>query len=241
MQKLLGYMRAAIDKYNMINENDKIAVGVSGGKDSLILLYALNKLKKFYPVNFEIVAITIDPCFNSINMYTSKIKKFCDSLGVEYIIKNSNLGNIVFKESKVKSPCSLCSRMRRGILHNIAKEHSCTRLALGHHFDDAVETFFMNLLNGGKIGCFSPVSYLSRKDLFLIRPMIFCKEKDILSVSTKYNLPVEKSSCPVDGKTQRQVTKKLIKSLENSYPDIKQKVLGAMQRANIDNWGLKQN
>lgn len=241
MQKLLGYMRAAIDKYNMINENDKIAVGVSGGKDSLILLYALNKLKKFYPVNFEIVAITIDPCFNSINMDTSKIKKFCDSLGVEYIIKNSNLGNIVFKESKVKSPCSLCSRMRRGILHNIAKEHSCTRLALGHHFDDAVETFFMNLLNGGKIGCFSPVSYLSRKDLFLIRPMIFCKEKDILSVSTKYNLPVEKSSCPVDGKTQRQVTKELIKSLENSYPDIKQKVLGAMKRANIDNWGLKQN
>lgn len=241
MQKLLGYMRAAIDKYNMINENDKIAVGVSGGKDSLILLYALNKLKKFYPVNFEIVAITIDPCFNSINMDTSKIKKLCDSLGVEYIIKNSNLGNIVFKESKVKSPCSLCSRMRRGILHNIAKEHSCTRLALGHHFDDAVETFFMNLLNGGKIGCFSPVSYLSRKDLFLIRPMIFCKEKDILSVSTKYNLPVEKSSCPVDGKTQRQVTKELIKSLENSYPDIKQKVLGAMQRANIDNWGLNQN
>ena len=241
MQKLLGYMRAAIDKYNMINENDKIAVGVSGGKDSLILLHALNKLKKFYPVNFEIVAITIDPCFNSINMDTSKIKKFFDSLGVEYIIKNSNLGNIVFKESKVKSPCSLCSRMRRGILHNIAKEHSCTRLALGHHFDDAVETFFMNLLNGGKIGCFSPVSYLSRKDLFLIRPMIFCKEKNILSVSTKYNLPVEKSSCPVDGKTQRQVTKELIKSLENSYPDIKQKVLGAMQRANIDNWGLKQN
>lgn len=238
LQKLLGYIRAAVDKYNMINENDKIAVGVSGGKDSLVLLYALHKLKKFYPVNFDIVAITIDPCFNSTNMNTSEIEKFCASLNIEYIIKRTKLGNIVFKEEETKNPCSLCSRMRRGIIHNIAKENACTRLALGHHFDDAVETFLMNILNGGKIGCFSPVSYLSRKDLFLIRPMIFCKEKNILSVSTKYNLPVEKSSCPVDGKTQRQVTKELIKSLEASYPDLKQKIIGAMQRADIDGWGI---
>lgn len=231
-------MRAAIEKYNMIEENDKIAIGVSGGKDSLALLYTMARLKEFYPVKFDIIAVTVDPCFNSIYMDTSKIEQLCDSLKVEYFVKRTNLGNIVFKEFQTKSPCSLCSRMRRGIIHDIAKEKSCTRLALGHHFDDSVETFFMNLFDGGKIGCFSPVTYLSRKDLYLIRPMIFCKEKDIASFSTKYKLPVEKSRCPVDGKTERESTKELIKMLEKTYPDIKQKVIGAMQRAKIDKWGI---
>lgn len=231
-------MRAAIEKYNMIEENDKIAIGVSGGKDSLALLYTMARLKEFYPVKFDIIAVTVDPCFNSVYMDTSKIEKLCDSLKVEYFAKRTNLGNIVFKEFQTKSPCSLCSRMRRGIIHDIAKEKSCTRLALGHHFDDSVETFFMNLFNGGKIGCFSPVTYLSRKDLYLIRPMIFCKEKDIASFSTRYKLPVEKSRCPVDGKTERESIKDLIKMLEKTYPDIKQKVVGAMQRAKIDKWGI---
>lgn len=238
MQKLLGHMRAAIEKYNMIEENDKIAIGVSGGKDSLALLYTMARLKEFYPVKFDIIAVTVDPCFNSIYMDTSKIEQLCDYLKVEYFVKRTNLGNIVFKEFQTKSPCSLCSRMRRGIIHDIAKEKSCTRLALGHHFDDSVETFFMNLFNGGKIGCFSPVTYLSRKDLYLIRPMIFCKEKDIASFSTRYKLPVEKSRCPVDGKTERESIKDLIKMLEKTYPDIKQKVVGAMQRAKIDKWGI---
>lgn len=231
-------MRAAIEKYNMIEENDKIAIGVSGGKDSLALLYTMARLKEFYPVKFDIIAVTVDPCFNSIYMDTSKIEQLCDSLKVEYFVKRTNLGNIVFKEFQTKSPCSLCSRMRRGIIHDMAREKSCTRLALGHHFDDSVETFFMNLFDGGKIGCFSPVTYLSRKDLYLIRPMIFCKEKDIASFSTKYKLPVEKSRCPVDGKTERESTKELIKMLEKTYPDIKQKVIGAMQRAKIDKWGI---
>lgn len=238
MQKLLGHMRAAIEKYNMIEENDKIAIGVSGGKDSLALLYTMARLKEFYPVKFDIIAVTVDPCFNSIYMDTSKIEQLCDSLKIEYFVKRTNLGNIVFKEFQTKSPCSLCSRMRRGIIHDIAKEKSCNRLALGHHFDDSVETFFMNLFNGGKIGCFSPVTYLSRKDLYLIRPMILCKEKDIASFSTRYKLPVEKSRCPVDGKTERESIKDLIKMLEKTYPDIKQKVVGAMQRAKIDKWGI---
>lgn len=231
-------MRAAIEKYNMIEENDKIAIGVSGGKDSLALLYTMARLKEFYPVKFDIIAVTVDPCFNSVYMDTSKIEKLCDSLKVEYFVKRTNLGNIVFKEFQTKSPCSLCSRMRRGIIHDIAKEKSCTRLALGHHFDDSVETFFMNLFDGGKIGCFSPVTYLSRKDLYLIRPVIFCKEKDIASFSTRYKLPVEKSRCPVDGKTERESIKDLIKMLEKTYPDIKQKVVGAMQRAKIDKLGI---
>lgn len=231
-------MRSAVEKYNMIKENDKIAIGVSGGKDSLSLLYTMSRLREFYPIKFDIMAITIDHCFNSIYMDTSRIKELCNSLKIEYFVKRTNLGNIIFKEKQIKSPCSLCSRMRRGIIHDIAKEKSCTRLALGHHFDDSVETFFMNLFNGGRIGCFSPVSYLSRKDLYLIRPMIFCKEKDITSFSTRYRLPVQKSNCPVDGKTERQSTKELIKMLEKTYPDIKQKVMGAMQRSNINKWGI---
>lgn len=238
MKKLLSYTRAAIDKYKMINDNDKIAIGVSGGKDSLALLNIMAKLREFYPVKFDIMAITVDPCFNDADMDVSNIQKMCYDLNIDYIVKRTSLAKLVFDEFKAESPCSLCSRMRRGILHNIAKENNCTRLALGHHYDDAVETFLMNIFNGGRIGCFSPVSYLSKKDLFLIRPMIFCKERDIISFSTRNSIIVEKSKCPVDGKTERQNTKELINILEKSYPDIKQKIMGAMQRSNIDKWGL---
>lgn len=238
MKKLLSYTRAAIDKYKMINDNDKIAIGVSGGKDSLALLNIMAKLREFYPVKFDIMAITVDPCFNDANMDVSNIQKMCYDLNIDYIVKRTSLAKLVFDEFKAESPCSLCSRMRRGILHNIAKENNCTRLALGHHYDDAVETFLMNIFNGGRIGCFSPVSYLSKKDLFLIRPMIFCKERDVISFSTRNSIIVEKSKCPVDGKTERQNTKELINILEKSYPDIKQKIMGAMQRSNIDKWGL---
>lgn len=238
LKKLLSYTRAAIDKYKMINDNDKIAIGVSGGKDSLALLNIMAKLREFYPVKFDIMAITVDPCFNDANMDVSNIQKMCYDLNIDYIVKRTSLAKLVFDEFKAESPCSLCSRMRRGILHNIAKENNCTRLALGHHYDDAVETFLMNIFNGGRIGCFSPVSYLSKKDLFLIRPMIFCKERDVISFSTRNSIIVEKSKCPVDGKTERQNTKELINILEKSYPDIKQKIMGAMQRSNIDEWGL---
>ncbi len=238
LKKLLSYTRAAIDKYKMINDNDKIAIGVSGGKDSLALLNIMAKLREFYPVKFDIMAITVDPCFNDANMDVSNIQKMCYDLNIDYIVKRTSLAKLVFDEFKAESPCSLCSRMRRGILHNIAKENNCTRLALGHHYDDAVETFLMNIFNGGRIGCFSPVSYLSKKDLFLIRPMIFCKERDVISFSTRNSIIVEKSKCPVDGKTERQNTKELINILEKSYPDIKQKIMGAMQRSNIDKWGL---
>ena len=238
LKKLLSYTRAAIDKYKMINDNDKIAIGVSGGKDSLALLNIMAKLREFYPVKFDIMAITVDPCFNDANMDVSNIQKMCYDLNIDYIVKRTSLAKLVFDEFKAESPCSLCSRMRRGILHNIAKENNCTRLALGHHYDDAVETFLMNIFNGGRIGCFSPVSYLSKKDLFLIRPMIFCKERDVISFSTRNSIIGEKSKCPVDGKTERQNTKELINILEKSYPDIKQKIMGAMQRSNIDKWGL---
>ena len=224
MQKLIGKMRAAIERYHMISENDKIAVGISGGKDSLVLLCALAELKRYYPVSFELVGLTIDPCFHGVKTDYSKIEELCHRLEVPYRIKRTRLADIVFEERKEKNPCSLCAKMRRGILHNMAKEYGCTKIALGHHFDDAVETFFMNLFQCGTIGCFSAVSYLSRKDLYLIRPMIFCEEKEVAFVSTKYRLPVEKSSCPVDGKTERQRTKELIVRLEREYPHLRKKV-----------------
>lgn len=239
MRKIVSKVRAAIDKYDMIADNDRIAVGVSGGKDSVVLLCALGELKKFYPKKFDVVALTLDPCFGSKQADYSQIENLCNKLDIEYKIKRANLYDIIFNERKEKSPCSLCARMRRGILHDMCKELNCNKIALGHHLDDAVETFFMNLLVGGNIGCFSPVSYLSRKDLYLIRPLIFCEEKEISSVTIKYNLPIEKSKCPVDGKTKRQETKELIEKLREDYPDIKDKVIGAMKRYNVDNWQEK--
>lgn len=239
MQRLVSKVRSAVDKYGLIDENDKIAVGVSGGKDSVVLLCALSKLRRFYPKKFDITAITLDPCFDSKGADYSKIEQLCEKLQVEYKIKRANLFDIIFNDRKEKNPCSLCSRMRRGILHDMCKELNCNKIALGHHLDDAVETFFMNLLIGGNIGCFSPISYLSRKDLYLIRPLVFCEEKEINSVSIKYKLPIEKSKCPADGKTKRQSTKELIKSLEKDYPDIRYKVIGAMKRSNIDGFAEK--
>lgn len=239
MQKLMSKVRAAIDKYGMINKNDKIAVGVSGGKDSIVLLYVLNELRRFYPQKFNIVAIILDPCFESKETDYSKIEQLCNRLNIEYKIKRTELFDIIFNERKEKNPCSLCARMRRGILHDMCKELDCNKIALGHHLDDVVETFFMNLLIGGNIGCFSPISYLSRKGLYMIRPLVFCEEKEINSVLIRYKLPIEKSKCPVDGKTKRQTTKELIKSLENEYPDIKEKIIGAMKRSNIDDWAEK--
>ena len=170
-KRLLSYVRRGIDDYKMIEEGDKIAVGVSAGKDSLTLLCAMAELRRFYPVKFELVAITIDMGFEGADF--SEIEALCRSLDVEYHIVPSQISKIVFDVRKEKSPCSLCAKMRRGALHNAAKELGCTSVALGHHFDDAVETFMLNLFFEGRLGCFSPVSYLSRIGLKLIRPMVY--------------------------------------------------------------------
>ena len=237
MERLISKVRAAIDKYNMIEDNDKIAVCLSGGKDSTFLLYALSHIQKFYPKKFSLIAITVDPCFNSANTDFSAITELCDKLNVPYIIKRTELAEIIFNVRKESNPCSLCARMRRGLLHDTAKHEGCNKIALGHHFDDAVETFFMNLFNCGNLSCFSPKSYLSRKDLFMIRPLIFCDEKKITMNVNKLSLPVIKSPCPADGHTNRESTKQLINSLQYDYKDLRKKVIGAMQRANISDWG----
>lgn len=236
MKKLLSLTRAAVDKYNMIEAGDKIAVGVSGGKDSLALLYALAKLRDFYPKPFSLVAITLDYQFNGIAEDYTAIEALCKKLQVEYIVRRTNLWEVIFKTRKEKNPCSLCAKMRRGLLHDTAVANGCNKVALGHHLDDAAETFLMNLLNGGKIGCFSPVSYLSNKKLYLIRPLIFAYEKDVAAAARRANLPVVKSRCPMDKVSNRQNMKELLKALEKDNPSVRKKIIGALERSHIDNW-----
>lgn len=236
MKKLLSLTRAAIDKYNMIDEGDMIAVGVSGGKDSIALLYALSKIRNFYPKQFDLTAIILDYQFNGKPQDFSQLKELCQRLDVPLIIQQTNLWEVIFEIRKEKNPCSLCAKMRRGILHDTAKENGCNKIALGHHADDAVETFLMNLLNGGTIGCFSPVSYLSKKDLYQIRPLVFAFESEIERAVKRQNLPVVKSKCPADKQTNREEMKQFLAELEKSNPGVRKKILGAMERGHISAW-----
>lgn len=236
MQKVLSYIRRAVEEYNMIEEGDCIAVGLSGGKDSTVLLCALAQFKYFSPVNFTLKAIAADPCFNNQPTDYSQLAELCRRLGVPFTVKRTELYEIIFNIRKEKCPCSLCARMRRGILHDMCKELGCNKLALGHHMDDAVETFFMNLLNGGSISSFSPVTYLSRKDLHLIRPMIYAREKDMFRVANALNLPIVKSKCPADGNTEREEMKQLISELSVKYKKLPQKIVTAMKNGEISGW-----
>lgn len=236
MQKLAGGMRAAIEKYHMIAPGDRIAVGVSGGKDSVALLAGLCEIKRYFPHPFELVAISLDPCYNNKETDYSKLQSVCSENRVPYIVKRTELAHVIFDIRQEKNPCSLCSRMRRGALDDLARENGCNKVALGHHMDDAAETFLMNLIKGGRIGCFSPVTYMSRKDLAVIRPLILLRERAITAAVKRIGLPVVKSRCPVDGNTQREQTKRLIVGLEAEYGGICEKITGAMMKSGIDGW-----
>lgn len=229
-------MRSACQQYDMIKDGDRIAVGVSGGKDSMALLAAMANLRIFYPAKFELVAITLDPRFGGEDADYSEIEELCKKLDVEYIIKRTQLAEVIFDIRKESNPCSLCARMRRGALHDAAKAAGCNKIALGHHLDDVAETFIMNLFNGGTLDCFMPVTYLSRKDIYMIRPMIFARESDCARVARKENLPVVKSKCPADGTTERQEVKEFLSSLEKKYGNVREKILGAMQRKEINGY-----
>ena len=232
LKRILSYTRRALDDYEMIADGDKIAVGVSSGKDSLSLLYALAEIRRFYPKKFELIAITIDMGFPNTDL--SGIQKLCKDLNVEYHIVPTQIYQIIFEERKEKSPCSLCAKMRRGVLYNTAKELGCNKVALGHHFDDAIETFMLNLFFEGRIGCFSPVTYLSRIDLHMIRPLLYAPEKDVRYFANKAELPVVKSSCPADGNTQREEMKKLLHELDIKHKGLRYRIFGAIQRGEID-------
>ena len=229
-------MRSACQQYDMIKEGDRIAVGVSGGKDSVALLAAMANLRIFYPEKFELVAITLDPRFGGEDADYSAIEELCKKYNIEYIIKRTQLAEVIFDIRKESNPCSLCARMRRGALHDAAKAAGCNKIALGHHLDDVAETFIMNLFNGGTLDCFMPVTYLSRKDIYMIRPMIFARESDCARVCRKETLPTVKSKCPADGTTERQEVKEFLNSLEKKYGNVREKILGAMQRKEINGY-----
>lgn len=239
MRRIVSRVRAAVDDYKMISAGDKIAVGVSGGKDSLLLLKALCELKRFYSNEFQLVAITVDMRFGKQDGDFSPIAKLCEDYGIEYIVKPTDLYEIIFEVRKEENPCALCARMRRGILHDTAKELGCNKIALGHHLDDAAETFVMNLLLESRIGCFAPVTYLSRKDITMIRPLIYIREREAIAATERLQLPVVESKCPANGLTKREDVKNLLQALSEQYGDVPERIIGAMQRGSIDRWEKK--
>lgn len=236
IERILSHTRKAVEEYNMISDGDKIAVGVSGGKDSLALLCALVKLKRVIDVNYTVVAVTIDMGFENSDF--SEIQKLCDELEIEYRVVKTEIFEIIFNVRREKSPCSLCARMRRGALHDASKELGCNKLALGHHFDDVIETFMLNLFFEGRIGAFSPVTYLSRKDLTMIRPFVYTHEKEIKSFARGASLPVVKSSCPADGNTERAKMKEYLASFDKEHSGLYFRIMGAIQRGEIDGFHL---
>jgi tRNA(Ile)-lysidine synthetase-like protein len=233
MQKLLGLMRRCIDDYDMISPGDKIAVGVSGGKDSLVLLVLLAELRKFFNKPYEVQAVTIDM---GLGMDYSGVAELCKQLDVPYTIINTQIAPIIFDHRKEKNPCSMCAKMRRGALNQAILDLGCNKVALGHHYDDAVETFMMSLLYEGRISCFQPVTDLDRTGVIQIRPMLYIHEKTVDNFATRQNLPIVHNRCPVDKTTKREEIKQLIFSLSATYPDLKERIFGAMQRYPLAAW-----
>ena len=235
IRRVLSYTRRAVDDYKMIEEGDRIAVGISGGKDSITLLCALSELRRFYPVKFELAAISVNMGFEGMSF--EPVGKFCDEIGVEFREVKTSVAEIIFEARKESNPCSLCARMRRGILHDNAKELGCGKLALGHHYDDVLETFMLNLIHEGRIASFSPVTYLDRKDITVIRPLVYCQEKDIkYFVSKNPSLPLITNPCPEDGKTERENVKNLISSLDRQYDGFKHRLFGAIKKSHINGY-----
>lgn len=233
IRRVLSYTRRAVDDYKMINEGDRIAVGVSGGKDSITLLCALSELRRFYPNKYEIVALSVNMGFEGLTF--DSVGDFCKEAGIEFREIKTSVAEIIFEARKESNPCSLCARMRRGILHDNAKELGCNKLALGHHYDDVLETFMLNLIHEGRIAAFSPVTYLDRKDITVIRPLVYCHEKDIkYFINKNPDLPLVVNPCPEDGKTERENVKELISSLDKQYYGFKHRLFGAIKKSHIN-------
>ena len=236
MQKLIGLVRRCVEDYRMIEPGDKIGVGVSGGKDSLALLVFLAELRKYNHNPVELEAITIDM---GLGMDFSGIQQLCDQLEVPLTLVKTEIGPIIFDHRKEKNPCSMCSKMRRGALNQALLDRGLNKLALGHHYDDAVETFVMSLIYEGRISCFQPVTDLDRTGIIQIRPMLYIHERTIDSFAERANLPVLTNRCPVDKHTKREEIKDLVYELSSRYPDLKERIFGAMQRLPLPEWGPK--
>ena len=234
MQKILGSMRKAIEEFHMIDEGDKIAVALSGGKDSITLLMALKNLQRFYPKKFDLIAISINPGFEFFDV--NILYDLCQKIDVELYVVDSYIKEIVFDIRKEKNPCSLCANLRRGILNTTAIEHGCNKIALGHNEDDVLETFFLNLLYAGNLSTFAPISYMDRSKITLIRPMIYIPEKEIRKFIRRNNIEVMPKVCPMDGKSKREDMKILISDFEKQIPTIRANLVGAIKRGNINGW-----
>lgn len=236
MQHILGLVRRCVEDYRMIAPNERLAVGVSGGKDSLLTLVALAQLRRFYPIPFTLEAITLE--MGMPGMDFSPVAALCEKLEVPYQRIQVPVYQIVFEERREKNPCSLCAKLRRGSLNTALTERGIHKIALGHHYDDAIETLLMNLLFEGRIGCFQPVTYLNRTGVTQIRPLLYCREDEIRRTAERLRLPVVHNPCPADGSSRRQEIKELIGQLEKTYPDLKQKLFGSIQRYPLYGWAL---
>ena len=234
MQKILGQVRRCVEDYHMIDAGDVVAVGVSGGKDSLVTLTALARLRDFYPIPFQVEAITLET--GTPGMSFDAVAELCRELEVPYTRIHVPVYQIVFEERKEKNPCSLCAKLRRGALHTAAQELGCNKVALGHHLDDAVETFYMNLWREGRIGCFSPVTELSDRGLTLIRPLLLATEQEVRCAVKEEGFPIVKSRCPADGVTTREDTKNFVRERCRTDRAFRQKTLHALQESGIDGW-----
>lgn len=234
LQQLLSYTRKAIDDYQMIDDGDHIAIGISGGKDSLTLLYALHGLQRFYPKKFQLSAITVDLGYEKFD--TKPLGKLCEELGVPYHVVKTDIAQILFEERKESNPCSLCAKMRKGALNDAAEELGCNKIAYAHHKDDIIETMLLSLLFEGRFHSFSPKTYLDRMKLTVIRPMMYVEESNVIGFQHKYDLPVAKSRCPIDGFTKRQYAKDLVKQLNTEHPGAKNRMFTAISNGNIAGW-----
>ena len=229
-----GTVRRAVDDYRMIQAGDRVAVGVSGGKDSMVLLLALDCLRKYYPEPFELEAVTIELGFEGMDF--TPVRELCEELSIPYTCVKTDIKEIVFDVRKEDNPCSLCAKMRRGALNNVLHERNLNKLALGHHFDDAVETYMMSLLFEGRISCFQPVTFLDRSGVTQIRPLIYAGEQKITNLARELNVPIVENPCPEDKGSKRYEIKHLLKTMSAQYPDMKSKIFGAMQRLPLKGW-----
>ena len=233
MNRILSPLRKAVDDYGMIEAGDKIAVGVSGGKDSGTLLFALERLRQFYPKSFSLIAVIIDL---GTSMNYTPLLEILERNGIPWVQKKTRISELVFDVRTEKNPCSMCAVLRRGALNQTAKEIGANKVALGHHLDDVLETFLLNLIHGGRLGCFQPVTYLDRMDLKVIRPLIYTEEKEIRACVRRLRIPVIENPCPANGNTQRQEMKFLLQTLEQQYPGVRKRIFGAMKRSGLDHW-----
>ncbi len=234
LQRVFSYIRRAVDDYNMIESGDRIAVGISGGKDSLTLLYGLHGLMRFYPKSYEIRAVTVDLGFGNLNL--DKIKELCSQLNIPYTIVKTDIANIIFQERRESNPCSLCAKMRKGALNEAIKAAGCNKVAYAHHKDDVVETMLMSLIYEGRFHTFSPVTYLDRMDLTVIRPLMYMNVADVIGFVNKMGLPVVKSPCPADGYTKREYIKNLLKGLNQENPGVKERMFTAICNGKMEGW-----